>query len=162
LTIWRLISSIAVTDLDTLARTAYGEARSEGSGGIHAVINVIMNRVAKAQAYVATHNGKSHPLYGDGVAATACLANYKGIYQFSCWSKDKFNAKNLHAISKVTLEEQVFATCYHLARDALNDDLPDVTVHSTHYKVIGTPAKWAQGLIPAVVIGAHEFFNNVP
>ena len=33
--------------IDYMARTAWGEARGEGTTGMQAVINVIMNRVAK-------------------------------------------------------------------------------------------------------------------
>lgn len=49
---------IALTDkdeqIDYMARTAWGEARGEGSRGMQAVINVIMNRVRAGSWYGAT------------------------------------------------------------------------------------------------------------
>ena len=38
-------------DLDILARTLYGEARGEGTEGMEAVANVIMNRYRKPKWY---------------------------------------------------------------------------------------------------------------
>ena len=69
-------------DIDTVARTIWGEARGEPIEGQQAVASVIGNRANIAAAWEA-HHGVPHPLYGDGHLASACLAHHGGAYQFS-------------------------------------------------------------------------------
>src|SRR5688500_4029200 len=63
------------TDLDTLARTLWGEARGEGRNGMQAVANVIMNRykLARSNSGYARQWGRT--------VAEVCRKKY----QFSCW-----------------------------------------------------------------------------
>ena len=62
------------TNIDTLARTIFGEARGEPYLGKVAVANVVMNRVALAD---------QHPPFGLGSAA---YRMYERAWQFSCWN----------------------------------------------------------------------------
>lgn len=41
---------IKAMEVDILARTLWGEGRSEGARGMHAICNVILNRFALTQA----------------------------------------------------------------------------------------------------------------
>jgi len=137
-----------MTDLniDTLARTIYGEARGESEEGKQAIANVVLNRVALADA---------HPHFGLGTAASAC----KAPFQFTCWNK---NDPNCQVISNVTDEDPVFAECLQIASDALDGYLQDLTNGATYYYVTGSvePA-WAYQHEPCAIIGRHQFYKNI-
>lgn len=130
-------------NIDTVARTLYGEARNQGAEGQQAVANVIMNRLAKKSWYGATPYG-------------VCMKPG----QFSCWNPGD---PNKPVITHVTADDAIFAQCLDIAAQAVDGRLPDITDGATHYKVVGTKASWDKGdvLVPCKVIGQHEFFNNV-
>lgn len=133
-------------DIDTLARTLYGEARGESYIGRTAVANVVMNRVALSG---------SHPHFGDGTVAGAC----KAPYQFSCWLAADPNSQ---IINNVDDSDTVFADCLDIAKIACDGQLDDVTGGCTYYFATGTlTPTWAQGKLPAITIGRHEFYRNI-
>ena len=96
-------------DIDTLARTLYGEARGESHTGKIAVANVVMNRVALAS---------KHPHFGDGTAAGAC----KAPWQFSCWNAADPNSQ---IINDVDDNDPVFADCLDIAQTACDGQLDE-------------------------------------
>lgn len=140
-------------DIDVVARTLYGEARGEGRQGMVAVACVIVTRAMIAAHYMDVH-GEPHPLFGDGELSTACLEPE----QFSSWNADD---PNLPILKSVTTADPIFAMAVEIAAQAENDQLDDITDNATHYKVVGTFAKWAVGKTPCVTIGKHEFYNNI-
>ncbi len=140
-------------DTDILARTIVGEARGEGRPGMEDVASVIMNRAQIAEHYVEAH-GKSHPLFGDGSAATACQARW----QFSCWNEGDPNRAVIEALNDTI---PIFPIALTIAGDAVSGQLQDRTQGATHYRRIGTPAAWADGHTPCFTEGKHEFFNDI-
>jgi len=139
-------------DIETLARTLYGEARGENRQGKIAVACIVLNRIKrKKMCGWRDING-----YKVATIAATCLKPW----QFSCWNKNDPNRKK---IINVTLDDKKFAECYEIAQAACDDILEDITKGATHYynpKACPQPA-WAKGKTPCVVIGHHLFFNNI-
>lgn len=125
-------------DLDTMARTVFGEARGESDAGKIAVAHVILNR-AKVP-------GKTW--WGDTIAEVCHKP-----WQFSCWNPGD---PNREAVEAVTLDDPVFRACVRACLAAL--DGADPTGGATHYHVRGLSAKWARGKTPCATIGNHLFY----
>jgi spore germination cell wall hydrolase CwlJ-like protein len=116
---------------DVLARTIWGEARSEGQAGMEAVACVVANRVAIAQA----RNGF---WWGNDIILV-------------CPNREKLLAvseKNIH-----------FATCLRIARRCVAGCLDDITNGATHYHTKAILPHWAEGQTPVAVIGSHVFYK---
>ena len=128
---------MSATDIDTLARTIYGEARGESDEGKKAVACVVVNRANK--------KGKS--------IDTIC----KQKYQFSCWLDSDPNKSK---ITSVTTADAVFKKCHEIATSAANGTLPDNTNGATHYHAGAAPS-WAKGKTPCATIGHHKFYNDI-
>lgn len=142
-----------MTDLETLTKTVYGEARGESALGRLAVAFVARNRAAIAARYVAAHPTKSHhPLYGDGTVASACLMPY----QFSCWLPHDPNFPKLLGLD-VNSEEA--HPCLEAAQSAIAGTAPDASEGATHYHTAGVHPSWAYGQTPVTVIGQHLFYR---
>lgn len=144
-------------EIDTLARTAWAEARGEGARGMLAVCAVAANRVAAAKRYRAKW-GTPHILYGDGTFKNACRRRF----QFSCWNP---NDKNLPALQAVTDADPQFRLALAIAREAIEDVLADPTGGATHYLTRAAferaPAgHWCKAKPPLCTIGDHIFFRN--
>ena len=128
-------------DLDTLARTVFGEARGEPMQGKIAVAHVVMNRVRKQSWYGKTVKGVcTHP------------------YQFSCWNS---NDPNLSKLTAVTADDKSFRLCLYAAIAAMDGLVPDPTSGSTHYHSLSVAPSWAEGKGPVCTIGSHKFYNDV-
>lgn len=132
------------TDVDTLARTLWGEARNESQAGIEAVANVVVNRSRKSPKYN----------WPKGIAAVC-----RQPWQFSCWNA---NDPNLPKLKAVTTADAKFRTCLAIAQRAVAGTLADRTSNSDHYwaDYIATPS-WAVGKKPTVKIGRHIFLRLV-
>ena len=129
-------------DIDTLARTIYGEARSESQQGKRAVAFVVLNRVAKQTWY-----GKT------------VLGVCKRRWQFSCWNPNDPNREKLLA---VTLDKPSFQNAYCAALSVLCGHAgADPTIGATHYHTPSVAPRWSRGKVPVVQIGKHLFFNDV-
>jgi N-acetylmuramoyl-L-alanine amidase len=127
-------------DLDTLARTLWGEARGEPLLGQIAVCWVIKNRAARGGWWGTTIHG-------------VC----KKKWQFSCW----WDAQRPQ-LESVTMEtDRRFRECFGVASRVLVGLDEDPTYGSCHYHTRDVSPPWSKDLIPAVTIGAHHFFNNV-
>lgn len=144
-------------DIDTLARTLYGEARGEDRQSKIAIACVVLNRVRKRkQCGWRNIDGKKVPT----IAAT-CLKPW----QFSCWNEKDPNRKIIIA---ATPKDKIFAECLEIAKQAvylLESDRTDwdTVCGATHYynpKACSKP-RWAEGKTPCAVVGKHLFFNNV-
>ena len=133
-------------EIDTLARTLWGEARGEGDLGMEAVANVIRNRVKVAQ---------DHGTYWWG---NNIIQVCQKPYQFSCWNRSDPSFQKLQAVDAKNL---YFATALRIARRAVIDRLEDHTNGATHYHADYVSPYWAKGETPTVIIGHHIFYKLV-
>ena len=127
--------------IDTLARTAWGEARGEGLQGMQAVCNVVMNRVNKNNWF-----GKT--------PKEVCLKKS----QFSCWNS---NDPNYSKLKTVTESDKDFASAKQLATQAVNGRLLDITGGATHYLALKSLSKvpsWTNDMKVVATIGNHTFY----
>ncbi len=131
-------------EIDVLARTLWGEARGEGTEGMHAVAAVILNRVR-----IAEERGK---YWWGGNIIQVC----QKPYQFSCWNRSDPNFRKLQDADENDL---YFATALRLSRRAVIGALEDTTEGATHYHAIGTMPYWAKREKPTAVIGKHIFYR---
>ena len=122
---------------DILARTIYGEARGEGTKGMQAVANVVMNRV------------KAGSWYGASIK-DVCLKPY----QFSCW-----NANDVNRTIIVNATDAQLKQARAIAEQAVAGTLPDITGGATHYyaDTIAAPY-WTASMKQTTKIGHHIFF----
>lgn len=132
--------------IDTLARTIYGEARSEPVEGMEAIACVVLNRLAVSKRYAKGY------WWGNNIEDIC-----RKPFQFSCWN---VNDPNLEKIQKITLDNPRFMTCFEIAKKAVEKNLPDVTGGATHYfnPAVVNP-KWAFGEKPTAKIGRHIFYR---
>jgi N-acetylmuramoyl-L-alanine amidase len=128
----------------TVARTAWGEARGEGTRGMQAVINVVMNR-----ARAGTFPGGRNP-------AAICTAKN----QFSAWNIGDPNRSQMLA---VTTDNSQFRNAITLARQGLAGTLADLTDGAVYYHEanIPTPPSWGR-VAETTQIGNHIFYVPSP
>lgn len=86
---WRLVGSMAMDDIDILARTIYGEARGEKTIGKKAIACVVLNRY------------KSGKWFAGKTIAETCQKKY----QFSCWNPTDPNRQKILEASDSELAE---------------------------------------------------------
>jgi N-acetylmuramoyl-L-alanine amidase len=141
-----IIEFLKELDIDVMARTLWGEARSEGIKGMEAVAHVILNRVRYADK-----NG-GHFWWGNSVV-TVC----QRPYQFSCWN---FSDPNRAKIIALDSSDHYFATCLRVARRAVDGKLDnDITKGATHYHTKDVNPVWSRGKDPIITIGRHKFYD---
>lgn len=131
-----------MAELDTLARTCWGEARGEGHEGMVAVAHVILNRVARGG------------WWGNTIEYVC-----RKPWQFSCWNTNDPNSAYLRGeklIPRIEYEKALAA-----ATQAMQDKV-DPTGGATHYyaKSIKAPA-WTVGAQATTRIGSHLFYKGV-
>ncbi len=130
-------------EVDTLARTIWGEARGEGSAGMQAVACVILNRLAVAQE-------KGGFWWGNSIIQIC-----QKPYQFSCWNRNDPNFKQLLNVGD---DDPYFATALNIARRAIYADMEDITCGADHYHAVGILPYWAKKAAPVTVMGRHIFY----
>ena len=131
-------------EIDTLARTLWGEARGEGDMGMEAVANVILNRVKVAQE-------RGTYWWGNNIIQVC-----QKPYQFSCWNRSDPSFQKLQAVDAKNL---YFATALRIARRAVINRLGDHTNGATHYHADYVSPYWAKGEAPTIIIGHHIFYK---
>jgi len=125
-------------DIETLARTIWGEARGEPQQGKVAVAWVVLNRAA-----------------GKKKLGEVCRAKW----QFSCWNPDDPNRAKM---ANVTLADPVYRDCMLAALSVVQGRAgPDPTEGSKHYHTKDVTPYWSRGKVPVCQIGAHLFFNDI-
>jgi len=133
-------------DIETLARTIWGEARGEGKAGMEAVASVIMNRVKK-------------PRWWGRDVQSICLKPS----QFSCWLKDDPSCKaNYEKMISVTDIDPQYAQALVIAERAVAKTLRDPTGGATHYHA-STMEKypaWSKKYKKTIHIGNHIFYKE--
>lgn len=154
------VSEIIVTavnyEVDTMARTAWAEARGAKEDdprtplhdGMQAVINVIMNRYKLSRSRPAG-------LWWGNTPAEICMRRFGSSYQFECWAP---STAIRNGIRNDLRNDRDYQHAYQLAKAAYAGTLPDITRGATHYynpkKV--SPA-WAKALPKTIVIASHDF-----
>ena len=131
-------------EIDVMARTLWGEARSEGQQGMEALASVILNR--------ANHAKREGSFWWGNTIIQVC----QKPYQFSCWNKSDPNFKKLTA---VTTDDMHFATALRVARRAVLGMVKDKTGGATHYHTIDILPFWAKNQKPTTRIGRHIFYK---
>lgn len=151
----------STADLDTLARTIFGEARGEPLAGQVAVAWTVVNRVRTDLG----NDGKP-----DWLGETVFLV-CRAHAQYSCWNPTDANLDQILSAGPGT---PGFLDCLGVAAFVLTvasghhapDIFTDPTAGATHYVSLRLPlAKWPSWAKPrhgsGVVIGNHEFFAGV-
>jgi N-acetylmuramoyl-L-alanine amidase len=130
---------------EVVARTAWGEARGEGRGGMAAVIHVIRNR-ADARFF-----GRSEPRF-QSLAA----------FQFSVWNGDDANRRASLAVDTSNPHYRVALELYDqiiLLRD--DSAVPPQVRSATHYFVSNSPRpSWAAKIAHLGQYKAHAFYRE--
>lgn len=130
---------------DILVRTILGEAGGEGSEGMNAVLQVILNRAESGR-------------WPNDPAIVALDHNKKGTYAFSYWNSPKGIQKDSPEYKKALA----------IVRAGLAGKLPDPTGGATHYYANKGPnaipePDWfvAEGGAAATQLGNHRFASKV-
>lgn len=143
-------------DADTLARTAWGEARNQGAAGMQAVMNSVMNRRAISARTIA-------PDWWGETITEICIKSVEKsgrlYFQYAAWDPTGPNRAHMMA---VTPDDTMFAVALDLALRAVRGELPDITGGATHYYANYIPAPaWTEGATQTAQYGRHLFFKNV-
>lgn len=141
-----LIRNATTTDIDTLARTLYGEARGEGMLGAIAVAWVVLNRVRVPAWWSRNVVGTL-----DGSIAAVCWKPY----QFSCWLEDD---PNYSAIRRADWGERAFRDCLAATALVVAGLADDPTSGADHYHHVGIAPTWADDARSTCTIGSHRFY----
>ncbi len=152
-----MIDTAHLNDIQVLACTLYGEARSEPTEGIMAVACVIRNRV---KADIGS-DGKPD-WWGEGYKGV-CLAKW----QFSCWLPEggEGNHKKLAQLVADLKAGQVtdarYKECAWIATGIVNEWGRDITNGADHYHVAGMMPRpaWAEKVSPIKQVAKHVFYR---
>jgi cell wall hydrolase len=129
-------------DIETLARTLYGEARGESREGKIAVAWVVLNRARP---------GNPWP---DSVAECC-----RQRWQFSCWNT---NDPNLVKLTSVSLDKPSFFNCWVVASEVIAGLHKDPTRGANHYlnpDAVTTMPSWYDPNKVTATIGRHQFLK---
>lgn len=139
---WEMMKSVSLTDLDVLTRTVIGEARGETPLGQECVAWVIRNR------WMTKYRGKT-------TITNVC----KDRHQFSCWNPNDPNRSFIDSL--LPGDDLYLTTLRRVAGVLLAGSEEDPTHGSRHYHVKRVKPVWSSGKVPVVIVGNHQFFNNV-
>jgi hypothetical protein len=128
--------------LDLLARTLWGEARSEGTEAMEAIAAVAVNRALTLQPDQAT------------TLEDVC----RDPLQFACWDADSPIAAMLPMIPAANT---AFRTAQRIASNALAGTLVDPVRGATRYHRLSEAPAWARGKTPCARVGIFIFYNSV-
>lgn len=138
-------------DVETLARTLWGEARGEPEDGKRAVAWVIRNRASRSRFAGAL-------LGTPGAVARVCRAPW----QFSCWNEGDPNRAKLLALPVDRMAGEMA-----IAAAVLDGGLGDPTHGADHYHTIDAPAwatlwppDWAPTMQEVARFGGHVFYDS--
>ncbi len=146
-------SWVSGNDVDVIAKTIWGEARSEGERGMQAVANVIRNRWLKA------NRGSKRVTWWGTTWRGICQKQQNGTYQFTCWSPRDPNRAKMDA-QRLNNGDALFSKAVLIAQRCIAGDLPDLTNGADHYYAtwIKKPY-WAEGETVIAAVGSHRFYD---
>ena len=135
------VDPIGTESLDSaitcLARTMYWEAKGEGEAGMHAVANVVMNRLR-------------HAGFPKTICGVVKQGHEQGTCQFSWWCDGQPDSVE---------EQQPYTLAKEIARKAHNRQLDDRTGGALYYHHQGLTPDWSKQYIRTVEIGGHVFYT---
>ncbi len=140
----------SVFDMETMARSIWGEARGECEEGQAAVAWVMRNRAQAARAFIARQK-RAHPLFGDGTLVGACRAPR----QFSAWNPGDANAVKL---ARVGFDDVSYCRAFAIGCQVWGGLIKDPTGGATHYHRHDIEPFWAKSMKATALIGAHMFY----
>ena len=120
-----------------LSRTIYWEAKGEEIADMEAVANVVMNRLG--------HEG-----FPNAICEVVTQGSEQGSCQFSWWCDGRPD----HVV-----EEDRYEIAREVARQALNQQLPDRTGGALYFHQREMSPLWAAEYIKTVEIGAFVFYK---
>ena len=120
-----------------LSRTIYWEAKREGTAGMEAIANVVMNRLG--------HKG-----FPNTICEVVRQGHERGACQFSWWCDGR---------SDDTEEDKPYAIAKEIARKALNRQLKDRTGGALYFHQRKVSPSWSAEYIKTVEIGEHVFYK---
>jgi spore germination cell wall hydrolase CwlJ-like protein len=123
--------------LTCLSRTIYWEARGEGTAGMEAIANVVMNRLG--------HEG-----FPDKVCKVVKEGSEKGDCQFSWWCDQRSDGAK---------DSKSYALAKEISRRALNRQLPDRTGGALYFHQRKVTPSWSKKYIKTVRIGKFVFYK---
>jgi spore germination cell wall hydrolase CwlJ-like protein len=119
--------NITTDDLDTLARTLYGESEPRDESDAYAIAHVIMNRVREKR-------------WPDDISGV-CLQPK----QFSCWNGGEWTDR----LRKVSTSDRWLRRCMEIAKEVASGEHADPTMGSNHYfATYIAPPRWARHALP--------------
>jgi Cell Wall Hydrolase len=129
-----------------LAATVWGEARSEGEGGMRAVAHVMVNRIG--------------PRFGEDLATVILSPK-----QFSVWNRGDPNRRtviNLARDPSTIATDPQWLVADQIAREVLGGQSVDPTGGALFYHTRAVRPRWARIGEGRQVIGQHIFYADVP
>ncbi len=134
-------------EIDTLARTLWGEAHGDGEAGMVAIAAIVVNRVRISTALDGRH-------WWGATIESVCRSRA----QFSCWNPGNPDRAQLLALDD---RDTQFRLARAIAERAVDGLLHDPTYGATSYKLVGQPwpPSWGRPRLPLATIGHHEFYN---
>lgn len=120
-----------------LSRTIYWEARSDGTAGMEAIANVVMNRLG--------HEG-----FPNTICGVVTQGREQKTCQFSWWCDGRLDDAE---------EDEPYAIAKEIARKALNQQLKDRTGGALYYHHRNVPPNWSVEYIKTVEVGKHVFYK---
>ena len=129
-----------------LAATVWGEARSEGEGGMRAVAHVMVNRVG--------------PRFGEDLSTVILSPK-----QFSVWNRNDPNRRivqNLARDPSSVATDPEWLIAERVSREVLSGQSVDPTGGALFYHTRGVRPRWARIGQGRQTIGQHIFYADVP
>jgi N-acetylmuramoyl-L-alanine amidase len=129
-----------------LAATAWGEARSEGEGGMRAVAHVMVNRIGDR--------------FGEDLSTVILSPK-----QFSVWNRNDPNRRlvlNLVRDPERYARDGEWDVAERIAREVLSGQSVDPTGGALFYHTRAVRPRWAPHGVGRQTIGAHVFYADVP
>lgn len=129
-----------------LAATVWGEARSEGEGGMRAVAHVMVNRIG--------------PRFGEDLSTVILSPK-----QFSVWNRNDPNRRivqNLARDPSSIATDPEWLVADRVAREVLSGQSVDPTGGALFYHTRGVRPRWARVGQGRQTLGQHIFYADVP
>jgi len=143
------LKTLTAIDLDTAARTVWGEARGEGVEGMKAIAWVIRNR-----SEIDLWEDSKPDWWGETIDEVC-----KKVWQFSCWNENDPNRGKMEKLGTryVAYKLALSAVCQVL----VSSKSEDPTKGAFHHHTKSISPHWAKGKQPCAEIGDHVFYNDI-
>ena len=129
-------------DLDTAARTLWGEARGEPDESKRAIVWIMRTRAERGG------------WYGSDLSSVC-----KMPFQFTCRNRQNPNRKKLLALSHANPE---YIACRSIVESVMAEEpAKNPTQEATHFTHKGVSPYWAVGLTPCYEAGNHKFYKGI-